>query len=91
MTRQEAQCRGCGGEPHERSCLEANVPMTRTEAAEEARRRFGRYGTVRVGGDLKNPTFHVGRVPFGSFGMDVYGSGASWEEAFANADREVSR
>lgn len=58
--------------------------MTLNEAFAEAKRRW-RWGSVRGPGD-EGEGCKVGYVPFGSFRLTVYGTGATWEEAFADAD-----
>lgn len=56
--------------------------MTRTEALEEARRRWGPEADVRLGVLVGQWINHVVCGPRG-----LMGNGKTWEAAFADADR----
>lgn len=60
--------------------------MTQDEAYNEARKRWGE--SASVGADLKHKKYYV----FGETNENIEdsckGIGKSWEEAFANADKE---
>jgi len=62
--------------------------VTRAQALEEARLRWGRaFGRVEVhhaGGNDGARAYQVGE--WGAKGFEIHGEGSSWEAAFAAAD-----
>jgi len=63
--------------------------MTEAEALQEARRRWGEHGYVRGETGAVSGRFSVGFCDGVLF--FVKGYGATWEEAFANADRNARK
>lgn len=65
--------------------------MTQQEALEEARRRWGPEA-VAIHYDLRSDdhhSFEVNSDPYSPKPL-AYGTGASWEAAFADADRRAN-
>ena len=62
--------------------------MTDEQAAQEARRRWGKQGYIRHDAGAVHDRFSVG-VQDGVL-FHPKGTGKSWEEAFAMADRKIS-
>lgn len=58
--------------------------MTRQEAQAEAVRRWGDSGCVHAYKDKGKQVYEV----CGGWGLEHYGSGYSWEQAFASVDAE---
>lgn len=70
--------------------------MTRAQALQEARRRWGSDGHAAVARYAHlRPTYHVGRkatrTGFARYRKNTLGRGDSWEAAFADADRREKK
>lgn len=73
--------------------------MTKTQALKEAKKRWGKHAAVKDSGKARQSEdgkhtfwrFDVGRIALPDFFpmFEVMGSGATWEDAFTEADRRA--
>lgn len=59
--------------------------MNRTEAATEARKRWGDLGTISHGNEFPRLVWKIGEFD------TTIGRGMTWEDAFASSERRVTR